>query len=172
MSGHAPGRKTKITVVGMKTLYITIGLPGSGKSYAFNRFYRRPDVAYVSSDKIREKLFGSEYVQSDPDRVFAEFLREIKSKLEDDYTHAVYADATHICKDWRKQVLQLAKRLGVGDVRAVVFKPRVFRAWSQDRKRDRKVGLKVILNMAWRWEKPSIDEGFTSIEVLDYERIL
>jgi len=164
--------KSKTNTMRSKRLYVAIGLPGSGKSHLFKSFYDEDGVGYVSSDVIRKQLFGSAEVQDMPNVVFQEFLHEVETLLKDDSIHAVFADATHVHTSWRRDIIRLGRWLGVGDIRAVVIPPRIVRAWRQDRGRKRQVGLWVILKMAWKWRKPSSDEGFTSIDIIDYEQVL
>ena len=56
---------------GVPKLEILIGLPGSGKStYAKKEHKSNSNSVYLSSDKIREELYGNESVQGSPAEVF------------------------------------------------------------------------------------------------------
>ena len=52
---------------GIPKLEILIGIPGSGKStYAKEEHESNSNSVYLSSDKIREELYGNESVQGNP----------------------------------------------------------------------------------------------------------
>ena len=48
----------------MNTLYITVGLPGSGKSTYVKNFIKDKDIEYLSSDSLRAVYGKSEEDQS------------------------------------------------------------------------------------------------------------
>ena len=53
------------------TLYVMCGISGSGKStYAKTLKMSIPNTEIVSTDEIREELFGSASVQKEPKKVF------------------------------------------------------------------------------------------------------
>ena len=54
----------------MVTIYAMCGAPGSGKSYYGKKFAAEKHCCYISSDELRNLLFGSEDVQTRPDKVF------------------------------------------------------------------------------------------------------
>ena len=56
-------------------LEILIGLPGSGKStYCKEKRELNSNSVYLSSDKIREELYGNESIQGNPaDKLFFEW---------------------------------------------------------------------------------------------------
>ena len=63
----------------MSKIYTMCGLPGSGKStYAKNYL---PDCVIVSSDAIRGELYGSEEIQGNAKKVFAEAFRRIREAV-------------------------------------------------------------------------------------------
>ena len=61
----------------MITLFITIGLPGSGKSH----WASEQDAKVVSSDAIREELFGDVNDQNHNNEVFNEVHNRIQISL-------------------------------------------------------------------------------------------
>ena len=65
----------------MATLYMTIGLPGSGKSYYANVLKENENVSIVSSDKLREELWGDENIQGDNELLFDTLQKRILGNL-------------------------------------------------------------------------------------------
>lgn len=75
------------------TLYILIGVPGSGKSTWANMFCKH--LRYVSRDEIRFDLINeNEDYFSHEKEVFSKFVGTITQTLVDGFS--VVADATHI----------------------------------------------------------------------------
>ena len=60
--------------------YIMIGLPGSGKDYFIN-FNKKENDVVVSSDKLREELFGDVNDQTHNNEIFNEMLVVSRSFL-------------------------------------------------------------------------------------------
>lgn len=84
----------------MSTLYLMVGVPGSGKS----TFARQLKGKYVSRDEVRFSLLSDndEYFSKE-DKVFEKFIYEIKEGLSRGVD--VIVDATHINKSSRRKVL-------------------------------------------------------------------
>lgn len=72
----------------MRTYYATIGLPASGKStWAHGMMVKNPDkTTSISSDNIREFLYGSRSIQGNPWGVFKEIL---KVRIEEDWENII-----------------------------------------------------------------------------------
>lgn len=87
------------------TLYLMVGIPGSGKSwYAKGLLANQENTMYISRDSIRFKLLeeNDEYF-SHEDIVFNSFVSLIKEHLYDGEN--VIADATHLNRKSRMKVL-------------------------------------------------------------------
>ena len=50
----------------MTKVYMLVGIPCSGKS----SFVKEQNGIWISSDKIREELYGDESIQENPEKVF------------------------------------------------------------------------------------------------------
>ena len=88
------------------------GLPGSGKSTFAKQIIKMAESqdkeAYVvSSDAIREELWGDERIQREPEKVFDLAHKRIMHALRADYDYVVF-DATNIK---RKNRLFLMKKI-------------------------------------------------------------
>lgn len=88
------------------TLWILVGLPGSGKSTAAARFVKdNPDYIHVSRDVIRFAMLGNndDYFKYEK-AVYKEFIGQIQMGL--DSGKNVIADATHLNKNSRLKLLE------------------------------------------------------------------
>lgn len=141
----------------MPNLVMLIGLPGSGKSSYAKENY--PSYTYLSSDKIREELYGDASIQDNPQKVF-QIMRERAIEALEDGKNVVY-DATNLV---RKRRADFIRSLPNGHLvtAAVIWAP-LEECIKRDSERDRVVGKNVIMNMVKTFDAPWYDEGFTSI---------
>ena len=86
----------------MATLYMTVGLPGSGKSYYAKENF--PNAYIASSDKLREELWGDENKQGDNEVLFNTLHRRITGNLLLD--NDVVYDATNLNAKRRRKYLK------------------------------------------------------------------
>ena len=154
-------------------IFVPIGVPACGKTSFYMKTVGNNDLGmgdapiHISSDEIREELFGTAYDQQDPERVFDIFKHRARAALE--CGMSVYLDATHMRKDWREYTINLAREYGVAGV-ALYFRVPFFTLWKRDRQRTRHVGLKVLLKYFIRIQPPVSAEGFDVIfEIFDYD---
>lgn len=143
-----------------KTIFVTIGAPASGKSSYYFFDFLQPDVVYISSDMIREELYGTAYDQRDPNKVFSEV--RVKVALNLHRGKSVYLDATHARESWRAYIFELAKRYDAR-VGALYFRVPFMELVRRDRARERSVGWWVIFKYWFMLQKPTYAEGFDFI---------
>lgn len=147
-----------------------IGLPASGKSTFAKELIegedgaKRDDIRYLSSDKIREELYGDESVQTDPSKVF-ELMRIRTLDALKEGKHVIY-DATNISRKKRKGLLQqLPKEV----VKTAVYMATDYgTAKNQNENRDRVVPQGVIDKMYKNFQIPIYSEGWDNI-VFQYD---
>lgn len=144
----------------MTKFTMLIGLPASGKSTYTNQFKDREDTMVISSDEIREELFGSRS-QEDNSRVFQEmFIRTKRALLGE--VNVIY-DATNINSKKRRALLsQLPKDI---IKECVYFCTSIETCVINDRDREHKVGFDVIGGMYTSLQIPMKHEGWDKIEV-------
>ncbi len=65
------------------TLYIAVGLPGSGKSTYSKNFIKDKDIEYLSSDELRAKFGSGETDQTCTNQVFGHIKRKVDEFLKD-----------------------------------------------------------------------------------------
>lgn len=137
----------------MTTIYTLVGLPASGKS-TFAQTVE--NCVVVSSDEIREQLFGSAECQNNPKLVFDTARKRIAEALRNNKN--VVFDATNINHRARK----LALNFEAYQV-AVFFTTSVEECKKRNAQRERQVPESVIDRMADKLIAPTIGEGFDEI---------
>ena len=142
-----------------------IGLPGCGKSTLANKFKATSHTVVLSSDSIREELFGDEDEQMEPERVFATMFYRTVQALEDDLN--VIYDATNINRKLRMNTLERLKKAVSRHfiTEAIVVYTDIAEVKRRNASRDRVVPEYVIDNMLKNFELPVYNEGWDFIGV-------
>lgn len=145
------------------TFYMMVGLPGSGKSY-WAREKANPYDTIISSDSIREELYGDASVQDDPSRVFNIMFQRIRAALK--AGHTTFYDATNINAKRRINLLKSLKKL-IPDLHCicVVVATPIDVCHERNWERDRLVPAYVIDRMLRQFEVPCEAEGWDEILV-------
>jgi len=150
----------------MSTLYITVGLPGSGKSTYVKNFIKDKDIEYLSSDSLRAVYGKSEEDQTVTPLVFGHIKRKVDEFLKDGKN--VLVDATSVNRKERSDYINTAKKYGAKVV-AIVFKMDRQGLIDRNKKRGEQGGRVVpdfvIDKMLNKFEEPSYSEG---IDVIIY----
>lgn len=150
----------------MNTLYITVGLPGSGKSTYVKNFIKNKDIEYLSSDSLRAVYGKSEEDQTVTPLVFGHIKRKVDEFLKDGKN--VLVDATSVNRKERSDYINTAKKYGAKVV-AIVFKMDRQGLIDRNKKRGEQGGRVVpdwvIDKMLAKFEEPSYSEG---IDVIIY----
>ena len=141
----------------MAKLYMLVGLPGSGKSTIAEEL----DGVHISSDEIRECLYGSAQVQpEDPKRVFA-FMDSASEDCLKDGRNVVY-DATNLTEENRVRTITRLK-LFADEVICVQITTPVEECLRRNARRSRVVTEERIRQMAEIFETPTVQEGFSKL---------
>lgn len=143
----------------MNKLTLLIGIPGSGKTTYANKNKKENEII-LSSDTIRQELFGNESSQQDNELVFNTLYSKAREYLQKGTD--VIIDATNINSYYRHQTLKHFKDLNIQKV-AIVFDTPIKTCIQRDKKRNRTVGLAVIEKMISRYQVPTEQEGFDKI---------
>ena len=148
------------------TLYITVGLPGSGKSTYAKEFIKGKEIEYLSSDSLRAVYGKDETDQSVTSIVFGHIKRKVDEFLKDGKN--VMVDATSVNRKERSDYINTAKKYGAKVV-VIVFKMDRQGLIDRNKKRGEQGGRVVpdwvIDKMLAKFEEPSYSEG---IDVMIY----
>lgn len=143
----------------MATLYMMVGISGSGKS-TYAATLGRP---IFSSDRVRKELYGDEAIQGDPNKIFRILHERILGRLRMGYS-CVF-DATNLNRKKRVAFLrEVSKITGVRKECIVMATPH----WiceERDEERLRTVGPKVICRQISQFQIPTLKEGWDFIYV-------
>lgn len=133
-----------------------VGLPGSGKS-TFIKAYKG---VIVSTDAIREELFGSEDDQTANARVFDVALKRVIAAIKEG--EDVVLDATNVVS---KRRISFLKQLPYCKKRALVIATPYDECLKRNAARDRKVPEEVIKRMYMSFDMPAEYEGFDEVRI-------
>lgn len=148
----------------MAKFIMLCGLPGSGKStYAKSLIEFKNNISYLSSDKIREELWGDENVQGDPNKVFSLMLNRCIDNLKAGID--VIYDATNVKRKNRVSTINSIKKYADKIECHIVWAP-IDICVQRDSMRNRTVGADVIMRIARSFDAPYYDEGFSDIKII------
>jgi predicted kinase len=146
------------------TCFILIGLPGSGKStLAQQLLTHRPNSILVSTDQIREQLYGDPSIQGDWQTIEQQVLTQIQQSIL--IGHPVIYDATNYNRRHRIDLLQKLSKHSPAQWIGLYFKTPLEQCKKWNKQRDRQVTEAVIdiMNECLDASPPTIDEGFDKI---------
>lgn len=146
------------------TLYITVGLPGSGKSTYAKNFIKGNGIEYLSSDELRAVFGKDQNDQSATRKVFNHIKTKVEEFLKCDKN--VLVDATNVNHRERSDYINTAKKHNTKVV-ALVFKMDRDGLIARNQKRGseggREVPTFVIDKMLNKYEEPDFNEGIDAI---------
>ena len=125
-------------------LFIMCGLSGSGKSSIAKDLAIKYNAEIVSSDAIREELFGSCQNQSDNEKVFNIFNKRIRESLNKNKN--VIADATNITIKSRRAIVEYVRKLDVEKICYIV--PKKYKDCVKDNKNKRTYSTRICTRKA------------------------
>ena len=149
----------------MQQFIMLVGIAGSGKStYAQELKNNNPEFIILSSDDIRQEIYGDASIQDNPGKVFSIMNRRTFDALKDG--KSVVYDATNLSSKRRKEMVDKIKQLGIDchcDCHIMPTEPDV--CIERQQKRDRKVPEEVIQKQYqyFRNDPVTWDEGWNLI---------
>jgi predicted kinase len=141
---------------------LAVGLPGSGKSTYLAALGAHP----ISSDAIRLQLADDETDQTIHARVFAVMRYLLKQRIEL-HRPVTYVDATNLTRRDRRTFITLARKHGC-ETEALFFDIPLDICKARNSSRERLVPDHVLDQMSAKLAPPSVEEGFSRIEVVRY----
>ena len=139
---------------------LAIGLPGSGKS----SWFKRHNIAPLSSDMLRALLFDDPTEQRFQDLIFSNLRSMLKARL---IAHRPmnYVDTTNLTPHDRHSWIKLAKDFGY-ETQAVFFEVPLDVCLERNQKRERVVPEEIMRRFAEKLKPPTFEEGFSKITVV------
>lgn len=145
----------------MSKVFILVGISGSGKStWAVDRV-NKTQAVWVSTDNIREALFGDATIQAQGDRVFEMAREQLESALRNNIEEVI-VDATNVDAKSRAQFIKLSKNYNAHVV-AVCFDVPLKTAQLRNGSRTRVVPSFVIERQFNKLNFPIVSEGVDEI---------
>lgn len=138
-----------------------VGLPGAGKSTFAKKYADENDLVYLSSDKIREELYGDENCQDNPSKVFEVLRLRTLDYLKKGI--GVIYDATNINRKNRLHLLNNIQNISYK--KCIIIWEDINKCIENDLNRNRTVGKPIIEKMANNFQTPYYDEGWDEIEI-------
>jgi len=151
----------------MTKFTMMVGISGSGKStmardLLSQGFY---DIM-VSSDDIREEIWGDASIQNRPDIIFNIAHERIIEALKDGKD--VIFDATNLKVKDRKNLLDKISNIPNVENTCIIVYPHLEWCIENQDKRDRKVPEEVIRKQFKNFQLPTSDEGWDYILITDH----
>lgn len=150
----------------MGKIIVPVGLPASGKSTLARRFAEDKDTIILSSDILREELYGDVNDQSHNTEIFEEMNKRTTQHINEGGT--VVYDATNLNRKRRVHLInQIAKN--ADEKIAYFLNVHYVAAIQRDEKRERTVGHEVIKKMYKNVQIPLKGEGWDEIHYTQYD---
>lgn len=141
--------------------YMCVGLPGSGKTYICENLYYH--AIHISSDKIREEVFGDVNDQSHNSEVFNIMLKRTIENLK--VGNSCIYDATNLSAKRRMGVLKAISFIPDVVKICLLVVPPLNSVLERNKIRERHVPEDVIDRMLRHFEMPHKSEGWNDIRI-------
>ena len=158
----------------MLICHFLIGLPASGKSTLASQVAAFGNCRIVSTDRIREQLFGNEIIQGDWQTIQREVISQMGGAIA--AGESIIYDATNAKRVWREDLLDTIARQFKGEQLRwiawyVTTSVETCKEWNQGR--SRKVPDEVIEAMAVSLKEvpPTAQEGFIAVVAVNPRRL-
>ncbi|MCX7708320.1 MAG: ATP-binding protein [Clostridia bacterium] len=146
----------------MSKFIMMIGIPGSGKSTFAEKIAQSENGIIISSDELREELFGNVWEFKKNALLFSEMFRRSGRYLNEG--KSVVFDATNITRSERKQVL---KKFEPFYKVCYYIKTPLEKVLYQNSIRNRNVPEEIIIKMHEKIQEPDPSEGWDEIHIID-----
>ena len=146
-----------------------VGVPGSGKStWARNYTESHPGYYLVSTDQIRNSLYGNQAIQGNWRQVWQQVLHQWRQGIKLSHLgklNGVIYDATNARRRNRRQVIAAARHLGFNYITLVWFDVPLAVSLKRNQQRSRQVPPDIVVTMQRQIEgaPPSFSEDVDQI---------
>lgn len=145
--------------------YMAVGLPGAGKSSLYKSHYSH--AVYISSDEIRQEVFGDVNDQEHNAEVFDIMFKKVVENLK--ANNSVFYDATNISAKRRMGLLKSISHVPNILKICLLVVPPFDKVKIQNQERDRVVPEYVLDRMYKHFEMPHKSEGWNAIRIFGNE---
>ena len=155
----------------MATLYVMLGLPGSGKSYTARQLARRKNAEIYSSDSFRLQMhLNAENAKQNND-LFDLMYQKIREELDEG--NDIVLDATNTYSIYRKKLFNALNGSGAKIVCVFVLRKyeNCLKA-NRKRKGTARINPDIITQFYKEFDVPLLDEPFDEVilHYIDHDR--
>lgn len=141
-------------------LILCVGICGSGKTTYANKYAKEHyNTIHLSSDRIRQELWGDEATQGDNGEVFSKMQSRAVEALNNGQN--VIYDCTNLTRKERACIISQCPKFA--KIEAHIIWAPIETCIERDTSRERTVGKEVIDRMLKRFQVPYYDEGIDEI---------
>lgn len=153
------------------TVIMMIGLSGSGKSTVAKEIKEQVGerVTILSSDELRQSLFGDVNDQTHNEEVFSYIKKHTRSVLESDSNQVCVVDATNLSVKDRSWLFCQCGTNKKGRKIAVLLPTIYDECLTRNSQRQRVVPVSVIERQVRKFEIPFYEEGWDKILIWNVE---
>jgi predicted kinase len=145
----------------MNKFIMMVGVPGSGKSTHADQIAKKENAVIVSSDAMREELFGNVWELGKNAVLFREMLKRCHQYLSEG--RSVIYDATNIRSSERKRII---KKFIPYFKECYYVKTPLEKVLRQNAIRARNVPEDIIRRMYGKIQEPQLTEGWDKINII------
>ena len=147
----------------MKTVFVGIGIPGSGKTTVLKRFAKENNLFYINKDEIRHELLGDATDQSQNKMVWEEERNRIEYVLSEGMS--IVTDSTLAEQSKRRNQLEFIQNAGAERIIGIYFDVPLETALERNTSRDRVVPEDAVRMMHRQLQEnpPSLEDGFDAL---------
>lgn len=152
----------------MRLFFMTVGIPGAGKTYFRTNNFEK-EATIISPDNKIGYTKENPWTPQVAKLAWRKADEELELGIVDPKKELILFDATFIAPKRRHKYLDIIKKTDIHPV-AIYINPslKVCAERNETREESRKVPFRVIRNMSNKLQAPTIEEGFHII--IDVER--
>ncbi len=135
-------------------LFITVGAPGSGKSYFSERICREFKMVHLRSDKIRDHIFKNPTYNQKENRILFGFIDFLTDELLSRGVSVVY-DANFTKRSFREKLRRIAKKRSATYAILLIKTPIKTSIKRAHTRKYRPIHKSIVISIHKETEKPA-----------------
>ena len=148
--------------------HFLIGVPGAGKSTFAQQLAQLGDYQIISTDTIRQQLYGEEIRQGNWLEIEAEVINQIRQAISSN-TPIIY-DATNAKRAWRMDLLGKIRQQTTKEIQWLAWYLHTSldtcKQWNQNRQRQVPEGVIESMAKSLKNFPPLVAEGFIDVKTI------